>query len=272
MLDDEQWEAAGRRLPARRTEDRAGGRRADGAGVRVRQVRRLDRAAADRASTTSRSSSTTCTSPRRGSRVPVPEAPDAHLGPRGQPDLGRRQAARHRRRRPRAPSTCPFPDGDALPGDWWSARTPDGTVVGYGRLDIGWGGDAEILLAVDPARAGGGRRHLRARPARGRGRRPRDQLRLQHGPRQHPSATTCTTGSRCAASAAPTSGDDLRKRVGAGGRRDEPSTGPAGTSGPLAPASGGTRTTRRARARWPRSRGVRRLRRRRRPPVLTGGP
>jgi GNAT superfamily N-acetyltransferase len=37
-------------------------------------------------------------------------------------------------------------------GDWWSARTADGEVVGYGRLDTTWGGDAEILLAVAPSR------------------------------------------------------------------------------------------------------------------------
>ena len=42
-------------------------------------------------------------------------------------------------------------DGAALPGDWWSARTSDGAVVGYGWLDATWGGDAEILLAVDAA-------------------------------------------------------------------------------------------------------------------------
>ena len=46
----------------------------------------------------------------------------------------------------------PFQDGQSLPGDWWSARTSDDAVVGYGRLDTTWGGDAEILLAVDPAR------------------------------------------------------------------------------------------------------------------------
>lgn len=45
----------------------------------------------------------------------------------------------------------PFREGDELPGEWWSAREggADGAVVGYGRLDISWGGDAEILLAVD---------------------------------------------------------------------------------------------------------------------------
>ena len=44
-----------------------------------------------------------------------------------------------------------YPDGASLPGDWWAARTPDGAVVGYGWLDATWGGDAEILLAVDAA-------------------------------------------------------------------------------------------------------------------------
>jgi GNAT superfamily N-acetyltransferase len=48
-----------------------------------------------------------------------------------------------------------YPDGAALPGDWW-ACTSDGAVVGYGWLDATWGGDAEILLAVDAsARAQG---------------------------------------------------------------------------------------------------------------------
>ena len=52
---------------------------------------------------------------------------------------------------PEGTFVLPFSDGDPLPGEWWSAR--DGsTVVGYARLDIGWGGDAEILLAVDPER------------------------------------------------------------------------------------------------------------------------
>ncbi|SDT11618.1 Acetyltransferase (GNAT) family protein [Nocardioides scoriae] len=52
----------------------------------------------------------------------------------------------------------PFQDGDALPGEWWSAREggTHGEVLGYGRLDVSWGGDAEVLLAVDPARQRGG--------------------------------------------------------------------------------------------------------------------
>jgi GNAT superfamily N-acetyltransferase len=45
-----------------------------------------------------------------------------------------------------------FEDGDPLPGDWWSVRDAEGDVVGYGRLDTTWGGDAEILLAVAPDR------------------------------------------------------------------------------------------------------------------------
>ncbi|MGZ4426414.1 MAG: GNAT family N-acetyltransferase [Nocardioidaceae bacterium] len=52
---------------------------------------------------------------------------------------------------PEGAFVIPFKDGQSLPGDWWSAQRPDGTVVGYGRLDTTWGGDAEILLAVDPA-------------------------------------------------------------------------------------------------------------------------
>ena len=42
-----------------------------------------------------------------------------------------------------------YAPGESLPGDWWSARRADGTVLGYGWMDIAWG-DAEVLLAVDP--------------------------------------------------------------------------------------------------------------------------
>lgn len=45
-----------------------------------------------------------------------------------------------------------FAEGEELPGDWWAARSEEGAVVGYGRLDTTWGGDAEILLAVAPDR------------------------------------------------------------------------------------------------------------------------
>ena len=47
-------------------------------------------------------------------------------------------------------------DGSALPGDWWSARDADGRVLGYGWLDATWGGDAEVLLAVESAAQGSG--------------------------------------------------------------------------------------------------------------------
>ena len=53
---------------------------------------------------------------------------------------------------PEGAFVIPFADGEELPGEWWSARDGDGAVVGYGRLDTTWGGDAEILLAVDPGR------------------------------------------------------------------------------------------------------------------------
>ena len=40
--------------------------------------------------------------------------------------------------------------GDLLPGEWWRAEE-SGAVVGFGWMDATWG-DAEILLAVDPAK------------------------------------------------------------------------------------------------------------------------
>lgn len=42
-----------------------------------------------------------------------------------------------------------YREGELLAGDWWRAEDA-GTVVGYGWLDVVWG-EAEILLAVDPA-------------------------------------------------------------------------------------------------------------------------
>jgi len=50
----------------------------------------------------------------------------------------------------------PFAHGDDLPGDWWRVTDEAGAVVGYGRLDTTWGGDAEILMASDPAAQGAG--------------------------------------------------------------------------------------------------------------------
>lgn len=39
--------------------------------------------------------------------------------------------------------------GELVPGEWWRVED-DGSVVGYGWLDVVWG-DAEILLATDPS-------------------------------------------------------------------------------------------------------------------------
>jgi len=44
--------------------------------------------------------------------------------------------------------------GDLVPGEWFRAERA-GTIVGYGWMDCTWG-DAEILLAVDPAEARAG--------------------------------------------------------------------------------------------------------------------
>jgi N-acetylglutamate synthase-like GNAT family acetyltransferase len=51
-------------------------------------------------------------------------------------------------------SLGPFKAGDVVPGDWWRVED-DRRVVGYGWMDHSWG-DAEILLAVDPAGQRGG--------------------------------------------------------------------------------------------------------------------
>jgi GNAT superfamily N-acetyltransferase len=56
---------------------------------------------------------------------------------------------------PEGAFVLPFADGESLPGEWFVVR--DGQeAVAYGRLDIGWGGDAEVWLAVDPGRQGAG--------------------------------------------------------------------------------------------------------------------
>lgn len=44
--------------------------------------------------------------------------------------------------------------GGLLPGEWWRVEE-DGQVVAYGWMDVVWG-DAQMLLAVDPARRGSG--------------------------------------------------------------------------------------------------------------------
>lgn len=52
------------------------------------------------------------------------------------------------------PSLTQREKGSHLPDDWWRVEA-DGHTVGYGWMDITWG-DAEILLAVDPAARGRG--------------------------------------------------------------------------------------------------------------------
>ena len=48
-----------------------------------------------------------------------------------------------------------YPDGAELPGDWFTACEGE-LVVGYGWMDSTWGGDTEILLAVDERAQGRG--------------------------------------------------------------------------------------------------------------------
>lgn len=57
---------------------------------------------------------------------------------------------------PEGAFVLPFATGDHVPGEWWHVRDDDGRVVGYGRLDTTWGGDAEVLLATDPDHQGEG--------------------------------------------------------------------------------------------------------------------
>jgi len=52
------------------------------------------------------------------------------------------------------PSLTERDNGSLLPDDWWRVEA-DGKIVGYGWMDVTWG-DAEILLAVDPAARGRG--------------------------------------------------------------------------------------------------------------------
>ena len=56
-----------------------------------------------------------------------------------------------------APGSIDVPElapGDLAPGEWFRVER-DGAIVGYGWMDCTWG-DAEILLAVDPAERGAG--------------------------------------------------------------------------------------------------------------------
>ncbi|GGF57220.1 hypothetical protein GCM10011519_33960 [Marmoricola endophyticus] len=146
---------------------------------------------------------------------------------------------------PEGAFVLPFADGDPLPGEWWSARDAgaDGTVLGYGRLDVTWGGDAEILLAVDPAGQEKGvgsfvLARLEDEAA------ARDLNYVHNRIREHADADRVhdwlvVRGFRGSTS------EDLRKRVGAGGGRERP----ASASTPARPqpsraASGGSGSSR----------------------------
>ena len=190
--------------------------------------------------------------PRRGrSRV------NADLAARRASPSGTPTSARVIGGAPEGAFVIPFHEGDALPGEWFVARDGD-RVVGYGRLDIGWGGDAEILLAVDPERqeAGVGSFVL-ARledEAAARGINYVYNTIRQHEGRELVHDWLVVRGFR---------GDldgDLRKRVGSSPAHSRPD--PAAGSGDV------RRRGRRGRA-GAGSRGAGRVRRRRRAPVLS---
>lgn len=44
--------------------------------------------------------------------------------------------------------------GEVIPGEWWRVEQ-EGAVLGYGWMDAIWG-EAQVLLAVDPAHRGRG--------------------------------------------------------------------------------------------------------------------
>ncbi len=165
-----------------------------------------------------------------------------------------------------------YADGAALPGDWWSARTSEGVVVGYGWLDATWGGDAEILLAVDASsqQQGVGSfviARLEDEAAKRGLNYVYNTVRDAHPQRDDLHDWLAVRGYRGSVGG---QGDTaLRKRVGADDlRRTAPGCrlvgGRARSVACLRP--GGRRRPRAG------TRGVRRLRRRRRPPVLTGRP
>ena len=133
-----------------------------------------------------------------------------------------------------------YADDAPLPGDWWAARTSDGEVVGYGWLDATWGGDAEILLAVDTAsRQRGVGSFVIARledEAAGRGLNyVYNTVRDSHPDRDDLHDWLAVRGYRGS-----TSDTTLRKRVGADSQRPGPGSGPsAATPAPSRDASGG---------------------------------
>ena len=133
----------------------------------------------------------------------------------------------------------PFRDGDTLPGEWWSAREPGATgeVVGYGRLDISWGGDAEILLAVDPDRQGSGIGSFVLAAledeAASRGLNYVYNTIREHDRRDDVHDWLAVRGFRGSVDG------DLRKRVGADRHREDPAASGDARPGPSRPAPSG---------------------------------
>ena len=88
-------------------------------------------------------------------------------------------------------------DGQALADEWWKATDGD-DVVGFGRLDSVWG-DAEILVAVAPARRGQGvgkfvLHHLEREAAREGLNYIYNAVRAAHPDRAHVTAWLCGQG------------------------------------------------------------------------------
>jgi GNAT superfamily N-acetyltransferase len=123
-----------------------------------------------------------------------------------------------------------YVDGEALPGDWWACSS-DGAVLGYGWLDATWGGDAEILLAVDAsARTGGVGSYILQRledEAAGRGLNyVYNTVRATHPDRDDLHDWLAVRGYRGG-----TSDTTLRKRVGDGSSGHRPRTSVSVPSG-----------------------------------------
>ncbi len=201
VLDDATWApawAAG----CRTTQDRRRRRGADGAGVRVRRVRRLDRAAEDRHQRPARR--VRLRPPRRGGRGWRDGGPRAWPGSARRSRSGTPTSERVIGGAPEGAFVIPFRGRASrcpASGGRCARRDEGGRVLAYGRLDVGWGGDAEILLAVEPSSPGG--RASAASCSHGSRRRPRRAASTTSttGSASTSSATWCTTGWWSAASA-----------------------------------------------------------------------
>lgn len=133
-----------------------------------------------------------------------------------------------------------YADGAALPGDWWTAGTADGAVVGYGWLDATWG-DAEILLAVDASSRSRGvgsfvLDRLEDEAARRGLNYVYNTVRATHPDRDGLHDWLAVRGYR-GGTPSGDQGTTLRKRVGADRQRDTPSGRAGATPAPSRPAA-----------------------------------